>query len=86
MREAGKRATLRLRLKLEGKALPVVLFIIFLDILGMGILMPVLPQLMYDIIVPAGYGEAAALIPLSRRRAPEPRGARSGSPAGDAAS
>jgi DHA1 family tetracycline resistance protein-like MFS transporter len=51
-------------LKLEGKALPVVLFIIFLDILGMGILIPVLPQLMYEIFVPAGYGEAAALILL----------------------
>lgn len=54
----------RMRRKLEGKAMPVVMFIIFLDILGMGILIPVLPQLMYEIFLPAGHSLAAALIIL----------------------
>ena len=33
--------------KLEGRALPVVLLTIFLDVLGIGILIPVMPQLIY---------------------------------------
>lgn len=44
--------------------MPVVLGIIFLDILGLGILIPILPQLMYDIFLPAGYSMAGALILL----------------------
>lgn len=54
----------RVRRKLEGKALPLVMFIIFLDILGLGILIPILPLLMYDIFVPAGHSMAGALIVL----------------------
>lgn len=54
----------RVRRKLEGKALPVVMFIIFLDILGLGILIPVLPQLLYEIFIPAGHSMAGALIIL----------------------
>src|SRR5438128_2236215 len=35
----------KVRAKLEGKALPLVLFTIFIDVLGIGILIPVLPLL-----------------------------------------
>lgn len=41
--------------KLEGKALPIVLLIIFLDVLGVSILFPVLPQLIFTIFEPAGF-------------------------------
>ncbi len=54
----------RLRRKLEGKALPVVLFIIFLDILGLGILIPVLPQLIYEIFIPSGLTIEGSLVLL----------------------
>lgn len=50
--------------KLEGKALPIVLLTIFLDVLGVGILLPVLPQLIYRIFIPAGYSPDASLILL----------------------
>ncbi len=40
---------------LERKAIPVVLFTIFLDVLGVGILIPVLFTLIYSIFIPAGY-------------------------------
>lgn len=50
--------------KLEGKALPIVLLTIFLDVLGVGILIPVLPQLVYEIFLPAGYSMKSAFIML----------------------
>ncbi len=54
----------KIRQKLEGKALPIVLFIIFLDILGLGILIPVLPQLIYELFMPAGFSRAESFIML----------------------
>lgn len=53
-----------LKSRLEGKALPIVLLTIFLDVLGVGILIPVLPQLVYSIFEPAGYSFASSLIML----------------------
>ncbi len=50
--------------KLEGRALPIVLLTIFVDVLGVGILIPVLPQLIYTIFQPAGYSFNGALIML----------------------
>lgn len=50
--------------KLEGKALPVVMFTLFLDVLGVGILIPVLPQLIFTIFLPAGYSQNMSLILL----------------------
>lgn len=32
--------------KMEGKALPTVIFTIFLDVLGVGVLIPIIPQLL----------------------------------------
>lgn len=49
---------------LESKALPIVLFTVFLDVLGVGILIPVLPQLITTIFVPAGYSISTAYILL----------------------
>lgn len=54
----------KLKNKLEGRALPVVLFTIFLDVLGIGILFPVLPQLIFKIFMPAGYSYNSSLIIL----------------------
>jgi DHA1 family tetracycline resistance protein-like MFS transporter len=48
----------------EKKALPVVLLTIFLDVLGVGILIPVLYPLIYKIFIPAGYSLDGALILL----------------------
>lgn len=50
--------------KLESKALPLVLFTVFLDVLGVGILIPVLPQLIYQIFIPAGFSRDGSLIML----------------------
>ncbi len=50
--------------KLEDKALPIVLFTVFLDVLGVGILIPVLPQLIYKIFIPQGFSYNSALITL----------------------
>lgn len=50
--------------KLEGRALPIVLFTVFLDVLGIGILLPVLPQLIFKIFEPAGYSMNGSLIML----------------------
>lgn len=50
--------------RLEGKALPIVMLTIFLDVLGVGILLPVLPQLIYNIFLPAGYSWDTSLILL----------------------
>jgi len=53
-----------IRSKLEGKALPIVFLAIFLDVLGVSILIPVLPQLIYTIFMPAGYAMDTSLIML----------------------
>lgn len=50
--------------QLEGRALPIVLFTVFLDVLGVGILIPVLPQLIFRIFMPAGYSENTSFILL----------------------
>lgn len=49
---------------LEGKALPIILMTVFLDVLGVGILIPVLPQLIYQLFIPAGYSVSTSLIML----------------------
>ena len=54
----------KLRARLEGKALPLVFLTIFVDVLGVGILIPVLPQLIFSIFMPAGYSPDGALILL----------------------
>lgn len=50
--------------KLEKRALPIVLFTVFLDVLGVGILIPVLPQLIFSIFIPAGFTRNESLIML----------------------
>ncbi len=52
------------RQKLESKALPIVLFTVFLDVLGVGILIPVLPQLIFKIFIPHGFSYNESLILL----------------------
>lgn len=49
---------------LERRALPIVLLTIFLDVLGVGILIPVLFPLIYTIFMPAGFSFDAALVAL----------------------
>jgi len=49
---------------MESRALAVVLLTVFLDILGFGILLPVLPELIYNTFIPAGYSFNEALIAL----------------------
>jgi len=51
--------------RLEHKALPIVISTIFLDVLGVGILGPVLPQLIFRIFEPAGYSFKASLVMLA---------------------
>ncbi len=53
-----------LKQRLSGKAMPVVLVTIFIDVLGVAILIPVLPQLIYAIFMPAGYSLDGALVML----------------------
>lgn len=53
-----------MRSKLEGKALPIVLLTVFVDVLGVGILIPVLPMLIYEMFLPAGYTQNQSLIML----------------------
>ncbi len=48
----------------EKRALPIVISTIFLDVLGVGILIPVLPQLIFRIFEPAGYSYKNSLIML----------------------
>lgn len=50
--------------RLEKKALPIVIVTLFIDVLGVGILMPVLPQLIFRIFEPAGYSYKSSLIML----------------------
>ncbi|HEU4966639.1 MAG TPA: MFS transporter [Candidatus Saccharimonadales bacterium] len=54
----------KLKGKLEGKALPLVLLTVFLDVLGVGILIPVMPELVYKIFLPAGYSFNTGLVIL----------------------
>lgn len=59
----------KLKTKLEGKALPVVLMTIFLDVLGVGILVPIIPQLLANpaspyYLLPAGWTFKEGLILL----------------------
>lgn len=48
----------------EKRALPIVALTVFLDVLGVGILIPVLPQLIFEIFQPAGYSFSSSLILL----------------------
>ncbi len=50
--------------KLEKKTLPIVIMTIFIDVLGVSILVPVLPQLIFTIFEPAGYSYTQSLILL----------------------
>jgi MFS transporter, DHA1 family, tetracycline resistance protein len=55
--------------KLEGRVLPIVLFTVFIDLLGVGILVPVLPQLLANphspfYLLPAGWSYKNGLILL----------------------
>ncbi len=59
----------RIKAKLSGKALPVVILTIFLDILGVGILIPIIPQLLANprspyYLLPAGWDFKGGLILL----------------------
>ncbi|MDQ5972262.1 MAG: transporter, family, tetracycline resistance protein [Patescibacteria group bacterium] len=49
---------------LTRKALPIVIFTVFLDVLGVGILIPVLPQMVFKIFIPAGFSYNESLIAL----------------------
>ncbi len=50
--------------KTERKAIPIVLLTIFLDVLGVGILIPVMPQLIFTIFIPAGFSANNSLVML----------------------
>ncbi len=55
--------------KLEGKVLPIVLFTVFIDLLGVGILLPVIPQLLANplspsYLLPAGWTYKDGLVLL----------------------
>ncbi|CAN5453141.1 tetracycline resistance MFS efflux pump [soil metagenome] len=50
--------------RLEKKALPIVISTLFLDVLGVGILIPILPQLIFRIFEPAGYSYHSSLVML----------------------
>lgn len=57
------------RIKLSGKALPIVIMTIFLDVLGVGILIPIIPQLLANphspyYLLPAGWDFKGGLILL----------------------
>lgn len=59
----------RLKAKLEGKVLPIVLFTIFMDLVGVGLLVPVIPQLLANphsgfYLLPAGWTYQGGLILL----------------------
>jgi DHA1 family tetracycline resistance protein-like MFS transporter len=47
-----------------GRALSSVLLTVFIDVLGIGILIPVLPQLIFTIFIPAGFTRSESLILL----------------------
>jgi len=50
--------------RFKNSALPIVLFTIFLDSVGVGILFPILPQLVSKVFMPAGFSLTGALIML----------------------
>jgi DHA1 family tetracycline resistance protein-like MFS transporter len=59
----------RVKAKLEGKALPIVILTIFLDVLGIGILIPIIPQLLANphsayYLLPAGWTYQSGLVLL----------------------
>jgi len=54
----------KIKNKPEGKSLPIVILTIFVDVLGVGILIPVLPQLIYSIFMPAGFSANGSLVML----------------------
>ncbi|HSW36770.1 MAG TPA: MFS transporter [Candidatus Saccharimonadales bacterium] len=59
----------KLKGKLEGKVLPIVLFTVFIDLLGVGILFPVIPQLLANphspfYLLPAGWTYKDGLVLL----------------------
>jgi MFS transporter, DHA1 family, tetracycline resistance protein len=54
----------KVKKSLEGRSLSIVILTTFLDVLGVGILIPVLPQLIYKIFVPAGYSFKSGLVML----------------------
>ncbi len=57
-------ATIQNKVSTEKRALPIVAMTVFLDVLGVGILIPVLPQLIYHMFEPAGYSFSTSLIML----------------------
>lgn len=61
---AGKKRVLAKLEVVENKALAVVLLTVFLDILGFGILLPVMPELIFTIFEPAGYSFDQSLVAL----------------------
>ncbi len=59
----------KLKEKLEGKVLPIVLFTIFIDLIGVGLLIPVIPQLLANpnsgfYLLPAGWSYNDGLVLL----------------------
>ena len=62
--QTDKEINMATKLNLESKALPIVLLTVFIDVLGIGILIPVLPQLIFEIFIPAGYSMNGSLILL----------------------
>src|SRR5882762_1050528 len=61
--------TPRIKERMAGKALPTVVFTIFLDVLGVGILLPIIPQLLANphspyYLLPAGWTFKGGLILL----------------------
>jgi MFS transporter, DHA1 family, tetracycline resistance protein len=60
-----KKAKVAVSSKLEGRAMPIVLLTIFLDVIGVSMLFPVLPQLIYKVFIPAGYSFKGSLIMLA---------------------
>src|SRR5947209_10917661 len=59
----------RIKTKLQGKALPIVILTIFVDVLGVGILIPIIPQLLANpashyYLLPVGWDYRGGLILL----------------------
>src|SRR5215213_2946885 len=65
----AKNKVQNLKEKLEGKVLPIVLFTIFIDLIGVGLLIPVIPQLLANphsgfYLLPAGWSYKDGLVLL----------------------
>lgn len=54
----------KMKKNLEKRALPTMILTVFIDVLGVGILIPVLPQLVFNIFIPAGYSRTEAFVAL----------------------